>query len=283
MGIEWGVAALVLLTALIHASWNAVIKSSGDRLLTTAVVAGSSSLVAAALLPLVPFPARAAWPYLGVSLGVHSLYLTLLVLAYRYGDLSHVYPIARGLAPMLVAGLAAVWAGELLALERLAGLAVVSLGIVSLATSPRARGAEVQRPLLLALAIGVLIGLYTFLDGQGIRHAAGDLRYIVWHSFLTGIPLALVALVRRRGRIVSFLRREGRTGVVAGLLAGAGYAIILWALGRSSMALVSALRETSVIFAALIGTLLLGEPLARRRVLAAVTVAVGVGLLGVSR
>ena len=130
-----------------------------------------------------------------------------------------------------------------------------------------------------AVLTGIMIGGYTFLDGSGLRRSGSALSYIVWHTFLTGIPIVCITLWRRRGRVLPFLAREGRKGVLAGVVATLGYAIVLWAMERGALAMVSALRETSVIFAALIGSLLLGEPFGRRRMQAALGVVTGVALI----
>jgi drug/metabolite transporter (DMT)-like permease len=272
MALEWGVAALVLLTAILHASWNAVVKSSGDQLLTLTVVFGTGAVLAGAAMPFVEVPARAAWPYLALSVIVHGLYSLFLLLSYRFGDLSHVYPIARGLGPLLVALLSAMLAGEVPSPLQTAALVLVSLAIASLAFGQGWSAREDAKPVVFAVATGILIGTYTFLDGQGARHAGSSSSYIAWLIFINGMPLV----------VASFLRTQGRVGLIAGLISALGYAIVIWAMSRSPMALVASLRETSVIFGALIGAVLLGEPFGRRRVLAAAVVAAGVMMLSLT-
>jgi len=280
--LDWGVAALVLLTAILHASWNAVIKSSGDQLLAMMLVFGTGTLVAGGALPFVDVPARAAWPYLGLSVTVHSFYALFLLLSYRFGDLSHVYPIARGLGPLLVALLSAWLAGEVLSLYQMLALVVVSLAITSLAFGQRRPGAESLKPIVFALCTGIMIGAYTFLDGQGGRHAGSPFSYIAWLIFLDGLPVIGVVLYLRWGSIGRTLRTQARTGLIAGVTSTVAYSIVIWAMSRSPMALVASLRETSVIFGALIGAVILGEPFGRRRVLAAAVVAAGVIALSLS-
>lgn len=273
---EWGVTVLVLLAALLHAGWNAVVKMTGDRLLALTTVMATCSLLGLAGLPFVPFPARESWPYLALSVLLHGGYNAMLVSAYRVGDLSHVYPIARGLAPLGVALLSASFAGEALGPAQAAALALVSLGIGGMALGqgwPDASGAPA---LGFAAATGVLIGGYSFVDGAGVRVAGGALSYIVWQFFLAGFPIMIVALLRRRGRLMVFLRENGARGALAGLVAAVAYGVVIWAMSRTRMAYVSSLRETSVVIAALIGTRLLGEPFGARRVAAAVLVAAGI-------
>jgi drug/metabolite transporter (DMT)-like permease len=198
---------------------------------------------------------------------------------YHLGDLSQVYPIARGFAPLAV-GLCAAWlADEPLRGSQAAGLALTSLAICGLAIAGGSRVDAAGRAVPAALATGSLIAIYTFLDGQGVRHAGGELRYIAWSFLLDGAPMTLAVLWLRKGKVGAFLRDEGLRACAGGVIATLGYSIVLWALARSAMAQVSALRETSVIFAALIGTRLLGEPFGRLRLLTAAGVVAGVLLL----
>ncbi len=276
---DGAVVALVLLSALLHAAWNAVAKAGRDRLLTLWGVVMVGSVAGAVGVCALPLPERAAWPYLAASFVVHAVYLLSLHRMYQLGDLSQAYPIARGIAPLLV-GLGAAWrVGEPLGAVQLAGLGLSSLAICGLALAGRARSVDASRAVPAALLSGALIGVYTVIDGQGVRLAGGELRFIAWNFFLDGIPLTLVVLWLRRGQIGAFLRDEGLRAFAGGVVATLSYSIVLWALARGAMAHVSALRETSVIFAALIGTRLLGEPFGRARVGAALAVVAGVVLL----
>jgi drug/metabolite transporter (DMT)-like permease len=273
------VVALVLLAALLHAAWNAVAKAGRDRLLTLWGVVAVGSLTGAVGACVLPLPERTAWPYLAASLVVHTAYLLSLLRMYQLGDLSQAYPIARGISPVLV-GLGAAWrVGEPLGPAQIAGLALSSLAICVLALAGRARSADAPRAVLAALVCGALIGIYTVIDGQGVRLAGGELRFIAWSFFLDGIPMTLAVLWLRRGQIGAFVRDEGARAFMGGAVATLGYAIVLWALAQGAMAHISALRETSVIFAALIGTRVLGEPFGRARVAAALVVVTGVLLL----
>jgi len=280
MSLDPAVTALVLLAAVMHAGWNAVTKSSSDRTLTFALVLGTSALMGAIGCCFVPLPAREAWPFLLTSMCFHALYQIFLLQAYRFGDLSHVYPIARGLAPVLVAAFAATFASEVPDGVQAAGLAIASLSITSLALEPRTFGPGVGRSVVAALFTAAMIGTYTFLDGQGVRRAGGSFSYIAWNMWMTSVPLCVWVLLRRRARLAAILRTaEGAKGIAGGATAALGYGIVLWAMDRGAMANVAALRETGVVFAALIGTLLLGEAFGARRIVAALGVALGVILL----
>jgi len=273
------VIALVLLAAVLHASWNAVTKRSSDPLLAMWLVTLSAGLAVLVLAPFASFPRQEAWPYLAASWVLHLAYQLFLVSAYRLGDLSQVYPIARGLGPCVVAALAAGFGGEAISGLQSAGLALTSASLASLAFAGRGHSPLATRAVAVAAVTGLLIGSYTFIDAQGVRACERPLDFIVWSIFLDALPITAVVLVRRRGRLQAFLRSDGRNGVMAGILAVVAYGIVLWAMATTPMASVAALRETSVIFAAWIGTRLFGEPFGGLRLLAAAGVAAGVVLL----
>lgn len=276
------VFAVVLGAAALHATWNALVKHGGDPFRRLAVVNLTASAVCLPLLPFVPPPSAAAWPWLLGSVAVHVVYNTCLALAYRRGDLSQVYPLARGAAPPVVALLGWLVAGEAPGAGGLAALALITAGILLGARGRRAPGQDAAA-LPLALLCGLAIGAYTVLDGQGIRASQGTAPYIVWFFFLDGLPFGLAVLGLRRARPAARAAAAGPgvllPGVGGGLLSFAAYALVIWAMREAPMAYVSALRETSVVLAAVIGTRLLGEPFGRERVAAACVVAGGVGLL----
>ncbi len=279
MSLGLGAAALVLLAAVLHATWNALTKSSGDRVVTMAGVMGTCALLGGVASLFLPAPEPAALPYLAMSCLFHFGYQQFLLGAYRHGDLSLVYPIARGLAPMLVALLAAAFAGEVPRPVQAGGLALASAAMASFAFEPREPHPGVARSVASAFAAAAMIGCYTFLDGQGVRHAGNAFSYVAWSSWATSLAFCVYALVHTRGRLAPFFDGAGLRGVAAGVLATVGYGIVLWAMARGAMANVAALRETGVVFAALIGTHLLGEGFGARRVGAALCVALGVLLL----
>lgn len=273
------VLALVLVAAVLHAVWNALIKADDDPWLTTLVVFVSGSLVCVLALPFVEMPARESWPWLAGGVLLHNGYVTFLVLAYRIGDLSHVYPLARGFAPLLVALLSARVVGESLAPAQVAGTGLVCAGIASLALDRSVLRPEGRRAAVFALATGVWIAGYTLVDGTGVRLAGSALSYLVWLQALEAAPFAVVSALLRRRDLGAFLRRRGPRAALGGVLATAAYSLVLWAYSLGAIAPIAALRETSTIFAALLGALVLGEPFGRRRVLAAALVAAGAVVL----
>ncbi len=274
------VLGLVLLAALLHAVWNALIKSSEDSWLTTVMVFAAGSFACALLLPFVPVPARESWSYLALGALLHNVYVTFLVLCYRFGDLSHVYPLARGSGPLLVALLSGRVVGETLAAGEFGGVALISIGILSLALDRSVATPEGRRAAALALGTGVWIAGYTLVDAMGVRRSGTTLGYIVWLQAVEAVPFLGVSLALRGRAVFAFARSAaGGRGALGGLMATFGYSLVLWAYSLGAIAPIAALRETSTILAAVIGTLLLGEPFGRRRILAAALVAAGVVLI----
>ncbi len=276
------VVAMVLAAAVMHAVWNTFLKIGADRLMTLAVVIGITGALAPALVAAGPAPAPESWKFIALSAAIHTAYFFLLVRAYRVGDLSFAYPLARGAAPLLVAAGSALFAGEILGVYEVAGIAVISAGIFSLMLGGGYGLRAHWRVIAYPLATGVMIAAYTVTDGLGVRLSGSPAGYIGWLFILSAVPITLFALARRGASAFAFLRRDWRQCVLSGGLAFTAYGLAIWALNLGAMAHVSALRETSVVIAALIGTRLLGEPHGRARVLSAATVAGGVVLLNLA-
>ena len=275
------VLALVLLAAALHASWNALVKVGGDPFVRLALLNVVSGMCALPLLFVVAVPAAASWPDLFGSVVIHVAYNLALAYCYRSGDLSHVYPIARGIAPPLVALGAWLMAGESPGLLGALAILVISGAIASLAFTPGWRLGPLA-PVWFALATGLTIVGYTICDGLGGRAAGDVLGYIAWLFVIDALPFGLIVAFWRRHDLTGQLRASWRASVLGGVFALAAYGLVIWAMSEAPMASVSALRETSVIMAALIGTWLLREPFGRRRVVAASVVAFGVVLLEAS-
>ena len=276
------VIGLVLLAAALHATWNALVKAGGDKLVVLSLAILGSGLPAVVALPFVPLPDPASWPYIAASVLIHQAYYFCLVYAYKHGDLSQVYPIARGAAPLMVGVGAWLLAREALSVPEAAGIAIASMGIMSLAFARRNGAPDNPKAILFALGTGVCIAGYSLADGMGVRQTAEAASYIAWMFALEAPILLLVAMARRRGRLWPAFRPHLLTGLFGGLIAATAYGIVIWAMSLAPMAHVVALRETSVILAALIGTMMLGEPFGGRRVAAAAIVAAGAALLQIS-
>jgi drug/metabolite transporter (DMT)-like permease len=279
MELTLGVTLAVLGAGLLHASWNALLKSApgGDALLDTATVVAGSALWGLAVVPFVPLPAAAAWPYMAASAVIHFGYYLTLTRAYRIGDLSFAYPLMRGSAPLLVAVLGAVFLAELPSLGTALGIVLVSLGIVSIAFVGRHRHPAAAA--YWAFANAAVIALYTLVDASGARSSGNAASYVSWLIFLESIPF-LVWIVARRGRgAVRYVTASAARGLIGGACSLAAYGIVLWAMTLAPVAAVAALRETSVLFAALMGTLWLKEGFGLPRIAGAASVVLGIAAL----
>ncbi|MCO4859488.1 DMT family transporter [Herbaspirillum sp. WGmk3] len=274
------VIALVLAAALLHASWNALLKSSHDRLASLSLMTLGAGLGAIPLVLWRPWPQAESWFYILLSGLLHTGYNLFLIRAYRIGDFGQSYPIARGSSPLLVALGAAVFAGEQLGIYTVIGIALVSLGIVSLANLHAMRRREHLSGPLAALATGAFIAAYTITDGIGARLAGDAIAYAGWLFVADSIPLALLYQYKHGRSPVVLSHKDTWIGLAGGVMSLLAYGIVIWAVTLAPMGMVSALRETSVLFALLIGTLFLGEKLTLRRVLSCAVIAAGAIVLG---
>lgn len=272
------VTLLILLAALFNAGWNALIKVSGDRIAVMAVVTLLGSLVSCLALPFVTMPDPASWPLLALAILLHTGYHFALPMAYNHGDLGQVYPIARGSAPLLVALGAAVFAGEVLGTVPLFGIVFLAVGVMALAFDRRAGLTRNPRAVFLALATGVFIAAYTLADGLGARQAGSALGFAVCLTIGDGLLTFLIAVLWKARAIGEVARTSlGHAALAGGMQVGA-YWIIIWAMAFAPLGMVSALRETSVLFAALISTFILKEGFGVWRFVSAGLIACGIGM-----
>lgn len=272
------VVGLVLTSAAMHASWNALLKGGSDRLRSVTVMAVTTSVVAGLAALVLPTPRIGSWGCIALSAALHVVYNLLLVASYRHGDLGVSYPIARGSSPLLVAVGAMVIAHERLDVLSMTGVGLISLGILALAFEHRKGLAA--RALVPALLTGATIAAYTLADGLGARLSGHSQAYAAW-LFVSYGPAMLLILILWRGHADHFrLDTEGIRSAVGGIVSMAAYAIVIWAASVSPMGPVSALRETGVVFAAVLGRIFLDETLGPRRLAACTIVAVGAACLG---
>ena len=271
--------SLVIAAALLHAVWNSMTKSSGKPELTIASYQLVGTLLCIPVAIWLPFPDTSCWPMILSSVIIHNIYYFTLAQAYRFGDLSQVYPIFRGSAPILVACGAAIFAGEYLPLTTIAGISFISLAIVSLAFRSTKFGQMSPKALIWALLTATLIASYTVIDGLGVRVSDDPLSYIIWLFILEVVPIGTILLVTKRSEWAKYLL-ENRWKICAGGVASSvAYGLVIYAMGLGAMAIVSSLRETSVIFAAIIGVIWLREPFGHARVRAAMMVVIGIILI----
>jgi drug/metabolite transporter (DMT)-like permease len=279
-----GITLAVLGAGLLHAGWNALLKSApgGDALLDTATVVAGSSLWGFAVVSFVGAPASAAWPYMAASAVIHFGYYLTLAQAYRTGDLSFAYPLMRGSAPLIVALLGIAFLSELPTAPMAIGIALISLGIVSIAFVGSGRGGLRKHPpsaAYWAFANAGLIALYTLVDASGARVSGNPAAYVSWLIFLEGLPFLAWVFARGGKAAFRYVRASAQRGLIGGACSLVAYGIVLWAMTRAPVAAVAALRETSVLFAALIGSLWLKEGFGLPRLAGAASVVAGIAAL----
>ena len=271
------VIALALLAAVLHATWNAFLRSGADRLWTVTVMSFAMMVVAVPFAAILPLPAPSAWPYLALSSCLQVGYSVFLVSAYRHGELGQVYPIVRGSVPLLVTLGGFVFAGEHLAARPLFGVVLVALGIMSLALG---KGRASKTSILFALATGAFIASYATVDAIGVREAADAGAYATWIFVIYG-ALMVATFVAFRGKLTLDIRSpETLKALGGGMVSLVAYGTVIAAYALGPVGPITALRETSVVFAALIGWTFLGEALTTRRVIACAVVALGAVCVG---
>jgi len=270
----------VLFAALCHAGWNALIKVGLDPLSTTTLIATGAGLVAVAGLPIAGLPARAAWPWLATSAVIHLFYFAVLIESYRTGDLGQVYPIARGSAPLMTAGAATVLVGEPLSALGWSGIVVLVAGVLLLSARGGREFARIDRRAVgFALATALTICTYSVVDGVGARASLNPAAYALALFVGNALLLAPYALWRDGRDVVPAMRHFWRRGLAGGALQALAYGTVLWAMTLAPIAIVATLRETSVLFGALIAVVVLREPLRAVRIGAALLIVAGLVLI----
>ena len=274
------VFAAVLFAAACHAGWNATIKRGLDPLATTVVISVGAALVAAAFLPLVGVPAAASWPWCAASVLIHLFYFAALIESYRAGDLGQVYPIARGSAPLMTAAATTVFVGERLGILGWFGIILLVAGVLLLSLRGGRDLARLDRKAIgFALFTAVTICAYSVVDGLGARLAGSANAYTV-ALFLGIAPVMVIYALARRGAAATLaIGRHWGLGLAGGALQLGSYGIAIWAMTVAPIAIVAALRETSVLFGAAIAVIFLKEPLRASRIVAAVMIVAGLALI----
>ena len=278
------VVAVVLFAALLHASWNAIVKSGKDTFLSTVLVSAGAALISLAVLPFVAAPAPASWPYLAASAVAQLAYYSLLAAAYRAGDMSHAYPLMRGSAPLLVALASWPLIGERLSSMQMGAVACICAGIFGLyfasrqpATARLAKNAG--HATAFALGNACVIASYTLIDGIGVRLSGAPAAYTMWIFVLNGAGLLLWTALRRPADLLAYAGTQWRLAAFGGFGTLASYGLALWAMTQAPVAAIAALRETSILFAVAIAALFLRERISPRRYLAIALIAAGAVLM----
>ena len=272
------IALLVLLAAAMHAGWNLLIKSGGDRFMDTTTLAVFNSLIGLAMTPFFPLPTLQGWFWLAVSGTIHIFYYHTLIKAYTHADLSLAYPLMRGLSPLFVLLITASM-GQAIEPRMLLGIAILIGGIVLPAMLALMNRKISMNTLAYAVANAAIIGMYTVVDATGISANGDTGSYIAWLFVVDGVGLFCMALHSRGRAVFSYLKNQWRPGLMAGMMSVISYGIVLWATQKAPVSSVSALRETSVVFAALFGAYVLKEPMKRVRLASAVLVVLGCVLI----
>ena len=270
------VTLAVLVAAVTHATWNAIAHGIKDQTLAFALIGVGGIATGIPLIFVAAMPRAGCWPYLLGSVAIHVFYNLLLMQCYRLGEFGQVYPLARGTSPLVVTILAAIFVHEHLALPQIIGVLVVSGG---LATLVLAGGRPERGAFLAAVGTGLTIAAYTTVDGVGVRLSASPAGYIGWLMVLESLGVPMFALARRRDVVLKQRPRVLLAGLGAGALSVLAYGLVLWAQTQGALAPIAALRETSVVFGAIIGTLIFREPFGRTRIAATVLVVTGIVLL----
>lgn len=284
--LGWGIVGAVLFGAFLHAGWNALIKSGADQQLDTALIHVLGCGVGAVLVVVAGLPVPAAWPWLAASISIHVGYYVTLVGAYRHGELGFAYPVMRGTAPLLVAIASGRLIGEHVAPAAWLGVAGISAGVLAIGLTRSARsGGSRRHALAYALANAAIIASYTIVDGIGVRTSGNALQYVALLFLLDGLPYFAIVLWQRRAALaptLAYMRGRWPVAMLGSCASLGSYGIALWAMTRAPVASVAALRETSVLFGALLGVIVLKEQLRLQRLLGAGAIVAGIVALRLS-
>jgi drug/metabolite transporter (DMT)-like permease len=274
------IAALALVAAVLHATWNAALRSGADRLQFVTVMSFATTVAALPFAVFLPLPAPASWPYLAVSAVLQVVYIIFLAEAYRYGELGQVYPIVRGSVPLLVTVGGFFLAGQRLPGLALLGVGLISLGIISLAIHSGRAGVK---SLAFASITAIFVASYVIADALGVRRAGNPQSYTAWIWLAYGALMPAAYWLLRRRFTFDLKERDSLKALAAGVLSFGSYGAIILAFALGNVGAITALRETSIVFAALIGRAFLGEALTPRRLLVCLAVTCGAVLIGYAR
>jgi drug/metabolite transporter (DMT)-like permease len=282
---------VVLLAAALHAVWNAIVKTGSDKLLTTLLVASAGAVIAACALPFVATPAQASWPFMVASPVLEIIYFWLIARTYEIADMSEAYPLMRGLAPLWVTLISHGATNDQLSTPSSVGIALICAGVLSVAAHNLRGGSNQHAPagkslrrrgIAFALLNSVVIAGYTVIDGIGVRKSGAPVAYTLWLFVITGAPLAMGALLVKRKAFVRYFAQNWHLATIGGIGTLGSYGLALWAMTLAPVAMIAALRETSIIFGLVIAIVVLKEPVLPVRIVAACIIATGAAVLRLS-
>lgn len=270
---------LILLAAAFHATWNAIVKAGSNKFLTTVLLTASAAVLAMLLLPFFPMPNSASWVYILASTAIQIVYFAMVAKIYHIADMGLTYPLMRGTAPLIVAVLGTLLLDEKLEFYAWLGIITISIGILSMIFAAPKKG---RKGIGLALLNAILIASYTLVDGHGIRLSGSAISYILWSFVLSGLIFFIFALKMQYRQMGSYFRLNWHLGLIGGIGSFFSYGLALWAMTLAPVAIVAALRETSILFATLIAIFILKERATVTRILSSCIILIGVLILRVS-
>lgn len=263
---------IVLVAAVLHASWNAIVKAGKNTVLTMVLVTASAALWAVVLLPVLPSPSPESWPYIALSAALQIVYFALVARIYRIADMSQTYPIMRGAAPLIVALAGTLFLDEALSSSAWLGVCIICSGILIMLWSG---GQKSREGLILALLNALVISGYTLVDGIGVRLSAAPASYTLWIFLITGASIGCWATLTQWSQTRHYLRLNWHLGAVGGLGTLVSYGLALYAMTQAPVAVVAALRETSILFSTVISWLILKEHITIVRCVSVCVIAIG--------
>jgi drug/metabolite transporter (DMT)-like permease len=273
------VIVVVLCSAVLHATWNALTHSAKDRVAAVTLIGIAAIGCASVGVLVAPVPARAAWPFIGVSAALEAGYYYGLVLAYRLGEFSRMYPLARGTSPLVVALVGTLIVGQPMSGLELAGVLVVSCGLLALAFAEGLPSRADLPAIGAAVGTGVIIAAYTVVDGVAVRRAGTVIGYASWIFLIQGVLVVLIAVALRRRTLVASLKPGWRPGLAGGMISMLAYLLVLWAQTKGTLAGIATLRETSILIGCVIGTVVFHERFGHTRLVASAGVVTGILLI----
>lgn len=276
------VVLIVLFGALLHASWNVIVKSGDDKYLNAVMVCGAAGIIALAFIPFMPLPTAASWPYLVTSTVLQVCYMFLVAAAYSNGDMSLAYPLMRGTPPLLVALASGPLIGEVLGGSQWLAIALICGGVLMMALGNRqkvAAGQNNTRTIIFALTNALFIAGYTLVDGLGVRVSGNAASYTLWAFLFNAIPLVSWGIWKYRSQLLVNIRTRGHLALVGGAGTLGSYGLALWAMTMAPVAMVAALRETSILFGMVLSLVLLREHISRKRIAGALLIVGGTVLM----
>ena len=270
---------VVLGSAALHAVWNAIIKGGDDKLIETAMKTGGGALTALLLMPFVPLPFPESRMFIAATVGIHLFYYLFIAYAYKGSDLSYAYTIMRGSSPLFTALFSVFILHESLPNSGWMGVVMLSAGVLILAVSAIRRGKFNLPATVMALANAFVIMSYSLVDGHGVRHSGNAASYICWVNFCNFFPITVFTLITRKQEYFRYVKKRWKYGLFGGMCSLVAYGLALWGMTRAPIAMVAALRETSVVFGMLFAVLFLKEKVTPARVLAVLLVLAGAAVM----